>query len=89
MKIFEKIKAFFTGSKKECCVVEKPEVDQITERLIDVSTKPLALVEEVKPEPSVKEIKSKTKKVVAKPVEEVKPVEKPKVAKKTTKKPKN
>lgn len=97
---FNFFKSFFSlfGNKKKdetCCqhekvepVVEAPvettEVDKITERLIDVSTKPLT---EVKIEESVKEIKSKSRKNLSKTdetkVEEPKS-EKPK--KKLTKK---
>lgn len=96
---FKALSSLF-GSKKKaetksCCqhdvveppVVETTEVDKITERLIDVSTKPLT---EVKTEEkSVKEIKSKSRKKVVKTeeakVEEPKS-EKPKAKKKATKK---
>lgn len=104
-KFFEVLKSLF-GKKtetKSCCQhdvveptaietpVETTEVEKITERMIDVSTKPLT---EVKPENSVKEIKSKSRKKVV-PEEtkaESKKAEKPKaeptkkVSKKSSKK---
>jgi len=60
-------------------IAEKPEVEKMTERLMDVSSKPLTLVEEEKP--SVKEIKSKSVKKEPKAKSTAKPV-----AKKTAKK---
>ena len=96
MKILQKIKDLFSLRKK-CCedahsvespikVEEKPAVEQISERLKDVSNHPLSLVEDDKAEPVAKVVKPKAKK---KPISEVEGsvYKKPKAAKKSTKTP--
>lgn len=84
--LWNKIAKAFRGSTSkdpetkvsETPITETPEVEQMTQRLIDVSSKPLTVEEEKLP--SVKEIKSKS---VKKKEPAVKPAKK--VATKTAK----